>query len=113
MANPALSTPPIRVLIADDQAMVRTGFRFFLDARPDITVVTEAVDGEEAVALARRLRPDVCLLDIRCRGWTVRRRPGCRPDPTWPTRCGSSWSPPSTWTSTCTGRCAAETAVSS
>ncbi|WP_405824593.1 response regulator transcription factor [Streptomyces sp. NBC_01390] len=58
-------SPPIRVLIADDQDMVRTGFRFFLDAQPDITVVAEASNGEEAVALARRERPDVCLLDIR------------------------------------------------
>ncbi|QKZ16004.1 response regulator [Streptomyces chartreusis] len=66
-----MSTPdpsaaaPIRVLIADDQEMVRTSFRFFLDAQPDITVIAEAADGEEAVTLARRMRPDVCLLDIR------------------------------------------------
>lgn len=55
----------IRVLIADDQELVRTGLRMILDAEGDIEVVGEASDGVQAIALARQLHPDVCLFDIR------------------------------------------------
>ncbi|MFB6507911.1 MULTISPECIES: response regulator [unclassified Streptomyces] len=58
----------IRVLLADDQAMIRSGLRLILEDQDDITVVGEAADGAEAVELARRLRPDVCLVDIRMPG---------------------------------------------
>ncbi|GAA1091675.1 response regulator transcription factor [Nocardiopsis metallicus] len=55
----------IRVLVADDQEIVRTGLSMILDAQPGIEVVGRAADGREAVELGRRLRPDVCLFDIR------------------------------------------------
>ncbi|MFG3600992.1 response regulator [Micromonospora chersina] len=55
----------IRVLLADDQAMIRGGLRLILEDQPDISVVAEASDGVDAIAQARRLRPDVCLVDIR------------------------------------------------
>ncbi|MFJ5833116.1 response regulator [Streptomyces sp. NPDC093089] len=55
----------IRVVVADDQELVRSGFAMILDAQPDIEVVAEAGDGAEAVEAVRRLAPDVALLDIR------------------------------------------------
>ena len=55
----------IRVVIADDQSMVRAGFRSLLQAEPDIDVVAEAADGEQAISAVRRFKPDVALLDIR------------------------------------------------
>jgi DNA-binding NarL/FixJ family response regulator len=56
---------PIRVLLAEDQPIVRAGFRALLDAEADLQVVGEAANGSEAVALARELRPDLVLMDIR------------------------------------------------
>jgi DNA-binding NarL/FixJ family response regulator len=55
----------IRVLVADDQELIRAGFRMILDAQEGIEVVAEAANGREAVERARHLRPDVCLFDIR------------------------------------------------
>jgi DNA-binding NarL/FixJ family response regulator len=56
---------PVRVLLADDQPLLRTGFRMVLGGEPDLDIVGEAGDGAEAVDLARRLLPDVVLMDIR------------------------------------------------
>jgi DNA-binding NarL/FixJ family response regulator len=58
-------TPPVRILLADDQPLLRTGFRMVLGGEPDLDIVAEAGDGVEAVDLARRLLPDVVLMDIR------------------------------------------------
>ncbi|GAA4898009.1 response regulator [Streptomyces coeruleoprunus] len=58
----------IRVVLADDQTLVRAGFRSILSDEPDIEVVGEAADGEQALVLARELRPDVVLMDIRMPG---------------------------------------------
>lgn len=65
-----MSTPadPIRVMIADDQMMVRQGFTVLLNAQPDIEVVGQAVDGADAVAKVGELGPDVVLMDIRMPG---------------------------------------------
>jgi DNA-binding NarL/FixJ family response regulator len=54
-----------RILIADDQALVRTGFRMILDAEEDMDIVGEATDGREAIDMVRELKPDVVLMDIR------------------------------------------------
>lgn len=64
----AVMAGAIRVVVVDDQALVRTGFRMILDAEPDITVVGEAADGLEAITLVERARPHVVLMDIRMPG---------------------------------------------
>jgi two-component system NarL family response regulator len=65
-----ISSHVIRVLIADDHTMVRMGLREMLSLSPDISVVAEACDGREALALFREHRPDVALLDVRMPGWS-------------------------------------------
>jgi DNA-binding NarL/FixJ family response regulator len=68
----------IRVLLADDQSLIRAGFRILLEVAGDIEVIGEATDGAQAVALARSERVDVVLMDIR------RRLVRSRPTRTWP-----------------------------
>jgi DNA-binding NarL/FixJ family response regulator len=63
--EPEAPSRPITVVIADDQRLLRTGFRVILDAEPDITVIGEADDGRAALDVVRRRRPDVALMDIR------------------------------------------------
>jgi DNA-binding NarL/FixJ family response regulator len=60
-----VSDAPIRVLIADDQALMRTGFRMILDAQDDIEVVGEAIDGADAIRRFEALSPDVVVMDVR------------------------------------------------
>ncbi|WP_330238481.1 response regulator transcription factor [Streptomyces sp. NBC_00525] len=61
-------TPAIKVLLADDQALLRSAFRVLVDSEPDMRVVGEAADGTQAVEVARAERPDVVLMDIRMPG---------------------------------------------
>ncbi len=68
VTSPVNGPATIRVVVADDQLLVRTGLTMILNAQPGIEVVGEATDGLEAVAVARQLRPDVCLFDIRMPG---------------------------------------------
>lgn len=68
MPEQALSGPPLRVLVADDNPVVRAGLSALLDAHPDIAVVAAARDGAEALDCAARLAPDVVLLDVRMPG---------------------------------------------
>ncbi|MGW7364915.1 response regulator [Streptomyces sp. NPDC054841] len=68
MEETTLSSRPVRVLVADDEAMVRAGVRAILTRDPGVEVAAEAGDGHEAIALTRRHRPDVVLLDIQMPG---------------------------------------------
>lgn len=68
MSQPVEQPSPIAVLIVDDQALVRVGFRMILEIEPDLRVVGEATDGDQAVAKAATLRPDVVLMDVRMPG---------------------------------------------
>jgi DNA-binding NarL/FixJ family response regulator len=76
-----VSEDPIRVLIADDQALMRTGFRMILDAQDDIEVVGEAIDGADAIRRFEALSPDVVVMDRGDAPDRGARAPGARADP--------------------------------
>ena len=81
----------IRVVLADDQAVVRAGFRTILEAEADITVVGQAGDGQAATAEARRLRPDLALMDVRMPGTDGIAAPGGWPAQPSMTRSRCWW----------------------
>ena len=81
----------IRVVLADDQAVVRAGFRTILEAEADITVVGQAADGQAAIAEARRLRPDLVLMTCACPGPTGSPPPGGWPAQPSMTRSRCWW----------------------
>jgi DNA-binding NarL/FixJ family response regulator len=68
MSEPTVTEPRVTVAIADDQPLVRSGLRMILDAEPDLEIVGEAADGEEAIALVTAAGPDVLLLDVQMPG---------------------------------------------
>jgi DNA-binding NarL/FixJ family response regulator len=68
VSEPSAPTEPIRVVVCDDQALVRTGYVTIFDAQPDLTVVGEAGDGDAAVRVVARERPDVVVMDIQMPG---------------------------------------------
>ena len=105
-------TMTIRVLLADDQALIRAGFKALIDSAPDLTVVAEAATGAEAVTLARTSRADIVLMDIRMPDMDgIAATRAITTTTTWPASVSSS-SPPSRSTSTCTRRCAPGRAAS-
>jgi DNA-binding NarL/FixJ family response regulator len=83
----ATEAASISVLIVDDQALVRTGFRMIIETEPGLSVVGEAANGHQAVAEARRLRPDIVLMDVRMPGFDgIGATRQIVADPTSPTR---------------------------